>query len=135
MFVGRKLVTLLRDDSPDIPWPNCWDLPGGGREGDETPFQTVAREALEELSIVVTPNMVLWERGFVSASRPDHWHGFFVAQMAATQAQSISLGDEGQRWTMMNLDTFLAQPNRVTLFDERFAAWQAATGGLTSLPI
>ncbi|WP_366141375.1 hypothetical protein [uncultured Shimia sp.] len=30
LFVRSRLVTILRDDKPDIPWPAHWDLPGGG---------------------------------------------------------------------------------------------------------
>ena len=33
-----KLLTILRDDISTIPWPNMWELPGGGREGEETPL-------------------------------------------------------------------------------------------------
>ena len=36
LFVGDDLAVILRDDIPHIPFPNCWDFPGGGREGDET---------------------------------------------------------------------------------------------------
>ena len=28
-----KLLTILRDDKVSIPYPNMWELPGGGREG------------------------------------------------------------------------------------------------------
>ena len=29
LFCGDKLLTILRDDKPSIPWPNMWELPGG----------------------------------------------------------------------------------------------------------
>lgn len=38
LFCGDKLLTILRDDKASIPWANMWELPGGGREGDESPF-------------------------------------------------------------------------------------------------
>ena len=28
-----QILTILRDDKETIPYPNMWDLPGGGREG------------------------------------------------------------------------------------------------------
>src|SRR3546814_18606002 len=34
---GQRLVAYQRDVKPAIPWPGLWDLPGGGREGGETP--------------------------------------------------------------------------------------------------
>ena len=37
VIVGERVLALLRDDRADLPWPGHWDLPGGGREGGETP--------------------------------------------------------------------------------------------------
>ena len=42
LLCDDKLLTILRDDISTIPWPNMWELPGGGREGEETPFECVA---------------------------------------------------------------------------------------------
>jgi len=53
LFIGDRLLITLRDDRPDIPFPNMWDFPGGGREGEETPFETMARETFEEVALVV----------------------------------------------------------------------------------
>ena len=33
------LLTYLRDDTPAIPWPGLWDLPGGASHG-ESPITT-----------------------------------------------------------------------------------------------
>ena len=44
LFCGGRLLTHLRDDRPGLPWPAMWDLPGGGREGAETPEQCLLRE-------------------------------------------------------------------------------------------
>ena len=51
LICGNKVLTILRDDKDDIPCPNMWELPGGGREGDESPFECVAREVYEEAKI------------------------------------------------------------------------------------
>ena len=39
LFVEKSILVVLRDNKPDIPWPNMWELPGGGREGIETPLE------------------------------------------------------------------------------------------------
>ena len=51
LICGDKVLTILRDDKDDIPCPNMWELPGGGREGNESPFECAAREVYKELGI------------------------------------------------------------------------------------
>ena len=57
-----QILTILRDDKEGIPWPNLWELPGGGREEDETPFECVAREVYEELNIQLSKDDIVWSR-------------------------------------------------------------------------
>ena len=47
---GRLLI-YLRDDKPDIPFPNHWDFFGGHVEAGETPEQALVREVQEELGV------------------------------------------------------------------------------------
>jgi 8-oxo-dGTP diphosphatase len=50
----RRLLIYLRDDNPEIPFPNHWDLFGGHLENDETPEQALVREVKEEIGIELT---------------------------------------------------------------------------------
>ena len=130
LFLGDQLVSILRDDLPDIHYPNLWDLPGGGREGDETTFETLARELEEELGLVLPQSAVLWESMFQSLTEPEKWNAFFVAQMAPETVDDIVFGDEGQRWALFDMDAFVALRNRVPSYDVRLKKWVAETGGL-----
>lgn len=130
LFVEDQLVSILRDDLAHIPYPNLWDLPGGGREGDETTFETMARELHEELGLIITPEDVLWENAFLSLTEPSKWNAFFVAWMPAGAVDDIVFGDEGQRWGLFAMDQFVALRNRVPSYDVRLAKWVAETGGL-----
>ena len=62
LFCEDRILTILRDDKENIPWPNMWELPGGGREGDESPFECAAREVYEELGIHLTEDCLLWSK-------------------------------------------------------------------------
>ena len=51
---NHRLIIYLRDDKPDIPFPNHWDLIGGHVETGETPAQALVREVREEIGIALT---------------------------------------------------------------------------------
>ena len=131
LFLGDQLISILRDDIPTISYPNLWDLPGGGREGDETTFQTVARELREELGLTLAPADILWESAFTSLTQPTKWNAFFVAQLPAEHAHDIVFGDEGQRWALFGLDAFINLQDRVPSYGGRLKRWIAETGGLS----
>jgi len=53
IFVNDKkqVLLFLRDDKPDIPFPNMWDVPGGHVEDNEIPAKCIVREMKEELGM------------------------------------------------------------------------------------
>lgn len=46
-----EFLLYLRDNKPDIPFPDHWDLIGGHVEEGETPEEALIREVKEELDI------------------------------------------------------------------------------------
>ena len=116
LFLGQELAVILRDARPDIPWPGRLDLPGGGRDGSETPQHCVLRETHEELGLVIPPAALCWGRRFIGQSGPV-W--FFAAHLDAARARDVVFGDEGQSWHLMSPEHYLTDPLAIPHFQDR----------------
>ena len=119
LFCGDKLLTILRDDKASIPWPNMWELPGGGREGNESPFECAAREVYEELGIHLTKDCLLWSRVYPSVVYEGRYSVFMVGQLRQEQFDNITFGDEGQGHQLMNVEEFLSSSQAVPQLQDR----------------
>ena len=113
LFCGDKLLTILRDDKASIPWPNMWELPGGGREGDESPFECVVREVYEELGIHLTEDCLLWGKIYPSVIFEGKQSVFMVGQLRQEQFDNITFGDEGQAYKLRSIEEFLKSKQAV----------------------
>ena len=116
---GGAVLTYRRDNIPSIPYPNQWDLAGGGREGDETPEQCALRETFEEFGLVIDTSRIVWKRRYPHALDPAEGAFFMVAEITEKEIGLISFGDEGQYWKMMNLYEFLHHRQAVTPLQNR----------------
>ena len=123
-FSGAKLAVLsaghvlafLRDARPDIPYPGLWDLPGGGREGLETPVECALRECREEAGLMLRPQDVVWRREYAGAGGAT-W--FLVARPGWLCLPAPRLGNEGQAVRWMSVQTFLARRDAVAFLQAR----------------
>ena len=110
LLVGNRIVTILRDDIPNIPWPGHWDLPGGGREGDETPEACVLRELEEELDLRLEEHQLTYKaRG--SRKGRDVW--FFACEFPDFDESAVTFGGEGETWRLASIDWFLHEAHAV----------------------
>lgn len=126
-FVGAKLalirdgqvLTYLRDDREGLAFPGHWDLPGGGREGDESAETCVLRELHEEFGLILPPARLIWRRDYFS----DHLGGqrvaFFGGHISEAEIGAIVFGDEGQFWQMMTVEAFLAHDRAISHLQTR----------------
>ena len=48
-----KYLLQLRDNKPDIYFPNHWGLFGGATENNESPTESIKREIFEEISLEI----------------------------------------------------------------------------------
>ena len=119
LICGDKVLTILRDDKDDIPCPNMWELPGGGREGNESPFECAAREVYEELGIHLDEDCLLWSKVYPSVLFEGRQSVFMVGQLSQDQFDSITFGDEGQGYQLMNVEEFLTSSQVIPQLQER----------------
>ena len=92
IFVNDKkqVLLLLRDDKPDIPYPNMWDIPGGHVDDGETPEQCIVREMKEEMDLNLEEFQLLSVMEFIDRIEYTFW------KKANLDIQSINL-HEGQK--------------------------------------
>lgn len=120
ILVGNQIVTILRDDTPSIPWPAHWDLPGGGREGTESPAECVLRELREELGLVWRVEDLQWS----IRSPNDQGHvWFFVTERPAFDPAEVRFGNEGQEWRLAPIDWFMQEAKTLPPHRERLALY------------
>ncbi|MEY8841637.1 NUDIX hydrolase [Cribrihabitans sp. XS_ASV171] len=125
LFLGADLLVIRRDDRPDIPWPDYWDLPGGGREGAESPLACALRETREEVGLTVAPGCV---RHASSYRRPAGRMWFFAGHLPAETVREVRLGDEGQGWRLMTPGEYISHPRAVPHFATRLGLYLDSAG-------
>lgn len=112
-FHGTRLLTLQRDDLPGLPWAGQWDVPGGGREGDESPDACLLREVHEEFGLRLTPDRLLARWCLPSITNPARVAWFFAGHITGAEIAAIRFGDEGQGWALMEVEEFLTHPQSI----------------------
>ena len=115
-----KVLTILRDNIPNIPYPNMWDLAGGGRENEESPYETMRREVLEELNIDIPKSNVVWVKHYESLTKPGKKSVFMVANISDHQIESIKFEEEGQGYKMVTFQEFLDNKDVIEQLKHRF---------------
>ena len=86
----KQVLLFLRDDKPDILYPNMWDVPGGHVDNDEAPEQCIVREMKEEMDLDLEKFQLFSVMEFTDRIEYTFW------KKANLDIQSITL-HEGQK--------------------------------------
>ncbi|WP_410219076.1 NUDIX hydrolase [Paracoccus sp. (in: a-proteobacteria)] len=115
LTLDDRMLVYLRDNRPDLPFAGFWDLPGGGREGSETPVVCARRELAEEFGLDL-PARRLTGHAFPSHAAPGMVSWLFTGTLRRSEIASICFGDEGQEWCMMPVAAYLTHHRAVPHF-------------------
>lgn len=126
LLLGDQLVLIQRDDKPGLRYAGLWDFPGGGREGNETPFECAARETQEELGIVLHETNVVWQRSYPAMHDASLRAEFMVVKVSQNDVDNIVFGDEGQGWKLVGIKEFLAMTETIENLKVRLQDYLAA---------
>ena len=106
VFIGEKMLVYRRDNKTDF-FPLKVDLPGGGREKDESPFETFKREVGEEFGINLEKSDILYSKKYKSVMEPRKESYFFVTKSLNIKESNIVFGDEGLEFFLVSPDEFV----------------------------
>lgn len=117
VFMGDKIVSYRRDNKTNS-CPGLIDLPGGGREGNESPFETFKREIVEEFGIEIKEEDIIASFRKNSSVHPGT-KTFFVVAKTKFNKNDIIFGNEGTEWMLMTIEEFLNRPDGIERQQDR----------------
>jgi len=117
VFIGEQVLLYRRDE--DVRWGNMWDMPGGGRECDETPRECLKRELFEEFGLALEDAAELWAQRFPAMLETGEAAWFFGVQFPVNAVSTIRFGEEGQYWRLFPLSDALALPDLIDPLRQR----------------
>ena len=97
-----KILLILRDNKPDIPYPNTWEFTGGGKEENETLEEAGIREMYEELG--VKPKDFTFLGVEIYSGRQA---GRFISKLNEQEYKTIHLGNESQKYGFFTVEECL----------------------------
>jgi 8-oxo-dGTP diphosphatase len=124
-FLGDEILVYRRDNKPGIPFPGLIDLPGGGREGSESPADCALRELAEEFGLIVPPARVHYVRRYEVSWNTGRPSFFLAIDLTAADIAAVKFGDEGEDWRLMPVADFLGHGEAIPHLQARLAHYLA----------
>lgn len=112
LYIGDKILTYRRDEKTNSA-PLRIDIPGGGREVNESPFDTFQREVKEEFGINIQKNDMYYSSAHQSVIQPNMVSFFMVAKPDGVKESDIVFGNEGIEYILMSIDEFINRPDGI----------------------
>ena len=97
IFIGDKILVYRRDKNTNK-LPGYIDMIGGGREENESPFETFKREVKEETGLDITTDDIQFSCPFQSYDDPTKSWFFFVTKPLKIIKSEVKFRNEGVEW-------------------------------------
>ena len=120
--VGGNII-VIRRDTGNRHYQLQLDLPGGGREDHESPFETLAREVREELGIMLRPDDVVYAKRYPHSLSRDEDTFFMVTKELVLDTHSIVFGEKGLMYHIITPHEFIHHPQCVQKQKERIVEY------------
>ncbi|MFA6094655.1 MAG: NUDIX domain-containing protein [Candidatus Paceibacterota bacterium] len=122
IFIDEKILVFRRDNKTNN-FPLQIDLPGGGRENNESPFETFKREVKEEFGLIIEKTDVVFSKKYQSVLDSSKVAYFMVAKPLKILEKDIVFGEEGLGFMLMTPQEFLNLSDGVNKQQERVAEY------------
>jgi len=106
VFIDEKILVYRRDNKTDS-YPLHIDLPGGEKEGNESPFETFKREVKEEFGLEIKQEDIEYAKQYMSVMDPIKESYFIVVKQKGVKESDIVFGNEGLEFLLIEPDKYL----------------------------
>ncbi|MEI6553041.1 MAG: NUDIX domain-containing protein [bacterium] len=120
VFIGDKILVYRRDTNTNL-FPLHIDLPGGGKEDGESPFDTFKREVKEEFGLEINSTDIEYAKSYMSTVDLTKETFFIVARPAGVKQNDIVFGDEGVEFMLTTLDEYMKLSDAIKRHQDRVA--------------
>lgn len=112
LFQGEKFLLQLRDNKPNVDYPNTWSLIGGCIDSNETPREAIIRETGEEISLKLDKvNLVSSKVKTADKDGVEFEENIFSAELPCDiNKLTLNEGREIKLFTLNDLDRINIRP-------------------------
>ncbi|MFA7285497.1 MAG: NUDIX domain-containing protein [Candidatus Paceibacterota bacterium] len=118
VFIGEDIIVYRRDNKTKR-FPLAVDILGGGREGNESPFETFKREVFEEVALNILEDYVVYAKRYQSIVDAKKSMFFIVVKSDKLRKEDIVFGNEGLEYIIMSPKDFILLPDGVSVQQKR----------------